>query len=665
MSTSSTRRLIWIYGRHTHCQRAARNLLRDCKTSSIAWLDVPGAHARRQLGQTRQAGVIDAHQGLDPDEFGAVSGAIIGGGALIMMTPAPANWLSITDSYPPPWLSDGLVSTDLNTGFIKRLIRHLQTAPFVEVMNADQPFERTPIAAIKPDPQPQPDKAIPNAEQQVVIDAITQLPKRRAPSVIFISADRGRGKSAALGMAIKTLKNDSIRVSGPSRAALASVAAHAGAAMPEFLPPEHIQPHHSLLMIDEAAALPLGVIHQCLNGNPHCVLTGTVHGYEGSGRGLTLRLAKALEQQGVDLIRLSLHQPLRFPAHDPLEQFTDQLLLLRAEPPAINPQFRSGPIRIQIEAAASLANHEQRLEPVFAHLVAAHYQTRPRDLRQLLDDPEIIIHSAWVDDQVVGVSISRPEGGFSATLTEQIYRGERRPAGHLIAQSLTFHAGISQAAMQKGLRIQRIAVHPDQRRCGIGLALIAAARELAVSKKLDWLGTSFGASAELLDFWQQTGLKCVRVGNRLDPRSGSHAVIMLEGLSQAGRALFTDARHRLAVHLPDQAEHSLARWPQEQIRHLMQDLPSPQPADIDRLDLHTFATGQRRLLDSHGALKRWLAQSGAVSRLSSRQQQLLRTAVANPLDTASITTAAGTAGWREALAELRKSIQQGLSISDE
>lgn len=49
-------------------------------------------------------------------------------------------------------------------------------------------------------------------------------------------------------------------------------------------------------MVDEAAAIPITLVRQLL-GPYMVVLSSTVHGYEGTGRSLSLKLLQSLREQ--------------------------------------------------------------------------------------------------------------------------------------------------------------------------------------------------------------------------------------------------------------------------------------------------------------------------------------------------------------------------------
>ncbi len=628
--------MLWIKGKPAATHSLAKALLAAHSPEQIRWVSGLG-HARALLGQSHAAVVIDTHAGLDPDALGAASGSIMGGGLCIVLTPS------------------GQSGTE--SAFSQRFIRMLAAAAITEHWHAD-----THMPAPQPIPPLRfaqtPSECVPNPEQSQVIQAIqtlVQAPQTTPQPVYLITADRGRGKSAALGMALRELNSANARVTGPAQAAIATLKTHAGEVPVKFQAPETIEPSAELLIIDEAAALPLGQIEHLVANNPRCVLAGTVHGYEGSGRGLLLRLAEQLNQPQRPVNTLRLHAPIRWPANDPLEAFIHRLLLLDVEPlPLRAPKPAAATFLINSLPRATLATDESTLRDTFGLLVRGHYQTRPRDLQQLMDEPELMRWVARFDGQIKGVLIARVEGGFAPALTQAIYAGQRRPFGHLIAQSLTFHAGIADAARYQGLRIQRIAVHPQYQRQGIGRQLVEQAQAWALEQGLDWWGVSFGSHPDVIDFWSQTGLLPVRLGNRTDPRSAAPAVIMLQDLSPAGQKLMAEARSRFSVHWHDQLPWRGQHLAQAVRERLERSVVPAESQPIDRADGQAFAYGQRALLDSIGALQRLARRAPIVERLSAAEQRLLQQALQTPWDSAALGRVPGYTGRRHALGALRE-----------
>ncbi|RXR92049.1 GNAT family N-acetyltransferase, partial [Staphylococcus saprophyticus] len=143
--------------------------------------------------------------------------------------------------------------------------------------------------------------------------------------------------------------------------------------------------------------------------------------------------------------------------------------------------------------------------------VQAHYRTTPSDLRHLLDGPDTRVVTLGDAAGPAAVAVVADEGGFDAALAERVARGERRPRGHLMAQSLAAHAGSREALTGRLRRVQRIAVHPAARRRGLGRELLAREREAAGDAGIALLGASFGAEPGLLAFWRAQGFRTVRL----------------------------------------------------------------------------------------------------------------------------------------------------------
>ena len=75
--------------------------------------------------------------------------------------------------------------------------------------------------------------------------------------------------------------------------------------------------HCDLLVIDEAAAIPLPFVKRMLNNYP-VLLSSTVHGYEGTGRALSLKLFNNLQDRNLKQIKLTF--PIRYGNQDPIEK---------------------------------------------------------------------------------------------------------------------------------------------------------------------------------------------------------------------------------------------------------------------------------------------------------------------------------------------------------
>ncbi|MCD8547647.1 MAG: GNAT family N-acetyltransferase, partial [Aeromonadaceae bacterium] len=310
-----------------------------------------------------------------------------------------------------------------------------------------------------------------------------------------------------------------------------------------------LAPPADLLLIDEAAAIPTPLLQDLLRHYSRVVFATTLHGYEGSGQGFALRMQPYLDRHYPGWRRCHLDQPVRWHTDDPLEPLLNRLLLLGHSEP--DPVPSAEPIVWQRLSQAELAQDEALLRQVFGLLIQAHYQTTPSDLRTLLDSPDLTIHGLRQGTQWLGVALLCDEGPIPPGLAEAIRRGERRPRGQLLPQTLLAHAGITEAATFRFARIMRIAIHPGCQRQGLGQRLLAALTAYCQGQKYDLIGAAFAATPELLHFWQQQGWQAVRLGLSRDAASGNHSAIMLHPLSDAAHQALPDWCQRFQQQLPD------------------------------------------------------------------------------------------------------------------
>ncbi|XP_056907070.1 RNA cytidine acetyltransferase [Takifugu flavidus] len=224
-----------------------------------------------------------------------------------------------------------------------------------------------------------------------VLKFIEAISEKTLRSTVALTAARGRGKSAALGLAVAgavAFGYSNIFVTSPSPDNLHTMfefifkgfdalqyQEHLDYEIIQSLNPEfnkavvrvnvfkehrqtiqYIHPGDAvklgqaeLLVIDEAAAIPLPLVKKLLG--PYLVfMASTINGYEGTGRSLSLKLIQQLRQQSVEsqqnttaenrttntaklaaarsLHEVSLHESIRYAPADPVEKWLNDLLCL-------------------------------------------------------------------------------------------------------------------------------------------------------------------------------------------------------------------------------------------------------------------------------------------------------------------------------------------------
>lgn len=558
--------------------------------------------ARRWLGQELNCVVWDGWQGNPPDGLAALAGTLAAGGLLFWLMPPLAQWPDFRD---PDYPRVGLDSPAAH-GFLSRLARVVADDPSViRLQPATNPLPALPdLPLAKP-----PFRAGATPEQTRLVDSIVRVGQGRRRRPLVITADRGRGKSAAMGMAAARLiaeGRQQVVVTANEPGAVETLLRHAepaaAAGQVRFFTVEDLlvqQPDAELIMVDEAASVPPYRLRQILLGWPRVVFASTVHGYEGAGRGFSVRFRGTLDRETPHWKAESLQAPIRWADSDPLEPLISRLFLLNArapDPPVEDPgtERRPDEDRLQLERWYPGSADDRDLKQGFGLLVDAHYRTTPSDLRQWMDDPAAVSWRARLNGVLVGVLWATVEGGLDEALANQVMLGQRRVRGHLLPQSLAVHGGFPEAARQRLLRVVRIAVSARARQHGIGSALVQAARNHAIDAALDGLGTSFGGNPELLGFWQRNGLMPVRPGLSRESSSGELPLQMLCGLSGPGRTLTANLRRRLTAHWPTLVPRVWSDLDDQLLMQLTASLPLSQSLTSDDWrDLHSFAFGHR------------------------------------------------------------------------
>ncbi|HSP56819.1 MAG TPA: GNAT family N-acetyltransferase [Halomonas sp.] len=705
------RGLVWLTGEAGACRDQALALWQAWPWQAPLWLsaEVPDAidpgcwrasnQARTRLGGEQDLVVVDAvsaHSGFDPEAFGAVAGTLQAGGLLVLMTPPDWGVRPDADYWrlaEHPWRVD-----QLSARYLTRLARLLRADPTVIQWPAGQAPGpcRLLEEASSSLPDPADDRDCLSADQAGAVRRLTRLRRRRP---LVLTADRGRGKTAALGIACARLLaagESRLLVTAPRPSAVEGLFERLAALCPDghregltfrqdgrmvlFMAPDALTTlarcgeaggAGSVLLVDEAAAIPAALLGEWLEAFPRIAFATTVHGYEGSGRGFALRFRDHLERRTPDWQACTLSQPIRWAAGDPLEALVTRLLMLDAEPGEALPG--RCPLEWQCWSRDALAIDEASLRLLFGLLVQAHYRTTPADLRRLLDGPGVrltgLAPCQSLDPAVnpQAVVVTSDEGGFEPSLAERVARGERRPRGHLLAQSLAAHAGSREALEARLRRVVRIAVHPGRRGEGLGRRLIEAEHAQARADGRDLLGASFGAEPGLIAFWQALGFRAVRLGLSRETATGEHALMMVSPLSERGERLSDTLRARFHRQLPGLLAFELADLAPDVAAALLAEGAKgngvaeggeSEAIDAqDRRDIDDVAFAHREPALARPALQALVRHALARGRRTDDDDVLLLVAWAFlGHDAARLAAGLGLSGKREAIARLRRAV---------
>lgn len=383
------------------------------------------------------------------------------------------------------------------------------------------------------------------------VDAIAE---KTLKSTVALTAGRGRGKSAALGVAIAAAiahGYSNIFITSPSpenlktlfefvfkgfdalgyldhvdytilqstnpdfNKAIVRVNIHRNHRQTiQYIQPQdaHVLGQAELLVIDEAAAIPLPLVRKLMG--PYLVfMASTINGYEGTGRSLSLKLIQQLREQargglkaddtdvadrstgkvskntdqslgGRSLREITLAEPIRYAPGDSVEKWLNKVLCLDATLPKsrMNTQGCPHPSKcqlLQVNRDTLFSFHpvsEKFLQQMMALYVASHYKNTPNDLQLMSDAPahQLYVLVPPIDEEatklpeplcVIQVAL---EGRISKqSVLNSLSRGQRA-GGDLIPWLVSQQFQDEDFAGLSGARVVRIATNPEYTGMGYG-----------------------------------------------------------------------------------------------------------------------------------------------------------------------------------------------------
>lgn len=524
----------------------------------------PIKQIRPLLGSEFDLVAINATIFFEPNLLAMVTPMVKAGGAFLLLTPSFEQWpstqLQTTHDYP-------LIR------FIRYTIKHLEksSVDWIAVHKQGIGVNHKPV--------------IPNpldlSEQKNAIKAIEKVMTGRARRPLVIEADRGRGKSAALGIAaarlIKSRPHIRIGICAPSLQSAKTLLHHLTAEIHhgnqwQFIPIDELMtswPELDLLLIDEAATFPVYCLTEIIQHYVRIVFATTINGYEGSGNGFYIRFFKTLVTEFPQTKHLKLKNPIRFAYNDPLAQFTLQTLQLNAQLNIFQEAHKT--VSMSWVNQSELLVNENLLSSVIALLKLAHYQTTPNDLSLLLDHPAIHIARLSVGQNLIAVALIIEEGNLSAAQQQELLQARRRFQGNLLPQ-LLFAQGLKGALEGKFWRIMRIAVRPEKQNQQWGSQLLNFIRYHAELNAVTWLGANFSLEPKVLTFWQKNQYYPVHLGSKKSKSTGLFSVTCIKPLSQQLEASYKDWRNHFSLILPTQLLMSAAGIPVSAVQSLFAEL---------------------------------------------------------------------------------------------
>lgn len=542
------------------------------------------------LGRTFDAAILDLINNLEPNDVGRLSGVVKGGGLYVILLPSFQRLMKIITRFQGLLLTPQYGPESLRKFFERRFVSKLFVHEGVIVYDVDEKkilkysdlpkqvpkAKREDLVIPEKKILPQPIYEIAVTQDQVnvlkILEKLYQKPEKEKKVVIVITADRGRGKSSVIGLGIAALSHKIRRAKGrcavvltaPSEANVQELFKFARRGLESlgyevqaeeeggyitrlkaksidiayFRPLEAVTKRADIVAVDEAASLQVPMLFAILKKHDRVIYSSTVHGYEGAGRGFSIRFLHSLRQsKNIEIYEYEMKEPIRYALEDPIELWAFDTLLLDAEPSPITEDdlklVEEGEVEYWIpDPEEFFLKDENTLREFFGIYIMAHYRNNPNDLGMMMDAPHHKVRALRLKNGKVVVSIELAEEG---PLEEELAKQSARGAwimGNIIPDRLIKHYKLVDFGRYKGLRIVRIATHPDLWGKGLGSRALEELEKEAIKVGYDWVGAGFGVTLELLKFWLKNNYLPVHLSPDRNPVSGEYTALVIKPLNE-------------------------------------------------------------------------------------------------------------------------------------
>lgn len=251
----------------------------------------------------------------------------------------------------------------------------------------------------------------------------------------------------------------------------------------------HLLNAADLLLIDEAAAIPLPLVKKMMG--PYLIfMASTINGYEGTGRSLSLKLIAQIQKDNNARPPLTLNESIRYKCNDDIERWLINLLCLDTSNVAVVSSGCPLPVLCElyyINRDALFSYHkaaETFLNRLMSIYVSSHYKNTPNDLQMMSDAPAHHLFCMLAPVQrmdqlpeiLVVIQVALEGQISSQSISESLGRG-KKAAGDLIPWNVAEQYGDRDFPKLSGVRIVRVATHPNYQRMGYGRRAIALLKD--------------------------------------------------------------------------------------------------------------------------------------------------------------------------------------------
>lgn len=581
------RRMIVLSGDRDRNYGIVRSVLKKFKGRSVLVayqldqdIDAESYHLKdcsKLLGTTYDFLIMDLFHSLQPSDIGKLYGVVRGGGLIFLIVPRIEEWKEMLNKYHYKILTPPYREEDVRRIFIPWFVRKLEEHDGIAIIEdgivrKDGSF-RSRIRK-KTEPRIPEDtlfsvdiyKMAATQDQVNFIKLMERLVEKPNPvSVIVLKSHRGRGKSSAIGIALpeliekllnfkrririivtapelentqeifrfseEILKKRGYELRKKDREGMVFQISTEDFTIEYFKPVDAIERYADIMVVDEAASIPPNILLSFLERTNRIVYSSTVHGYEGAGRSFSVRFLQRLKRKNVRIFEYEMTEPIRYSINDPIERWAFDALLLDAEAPCVNVEDLER-VRYEKIDVHDLVKDEDRLREYFGILILAHYKNNPNDFAMLCDAPNHLARFMSYDGKIVCSIQLAYEGMLDDESCRAVFYGGKMILGNVIPQLMIRHYRDMRYGRFRGLRVVRIAVHPDNFDKGIGSKALEKIIEEAKEEGLDYVGSSFGATSRLMRFWLKNGFLPMHISTSRNDVSAEFSVTVMRPLKK-------------------------------------------------------------------------------------------------------------------------------------
>jgi len=571
-------------------------------------------HTRDILGRTFDILVLDMSYDYSPNDLGRLIETVRGGGLVFILAHPFEKWKKMWTGFHKSLVTPPYTIDDVKKRFNRRLIRKFTEHDGIYIITENGKLKKKPEkdksqARIKPreDVQIPDERLFPRELYEMAltggqVEALKAFERLAdGEGMLVLTADRGRGKSASVGMGAAGLallleRKMKAVVTAPELENVQTLFLFAKRAMERlgfdvevsaerglikelraeevsiayYPPAEGHRERADLYILDEAAGIHVPILHKYLN-KERVVYSSTIHGYEGAGRGFSVKFLKRAREKR-EFEELHMEEPIRYAENDPIERWLFDVLLLDAEPAELTEEdfklIEQKDVYLEEPDLDDwFENDREDLRNFVGIYILAHYRNRPSDVALLADAPH---HKARVlrlsNGKIVTAIQMAEEGGIPKKVLDKMVKGYK-PRGNIIPDMMVKHHMAREFAKLKGFRIVRIATHPDAMDLGLGSKALELLEKEAREKGFDWIGSGFGASEELVRFWVKNGYAVLHLSPARNPVSGEFTAIVLKPISKKAKRLIKRANDEFRIRFTEwlsdthrELEPEIARW---------------------------------------------------------------------------------------------------------